>query len=176
MPLVPRQVGDRTELAREGIRALEQAALPTGKEWRMWWNEVSRHMEMTYAWERAIRDAITRLVRNQLTLARQIRLESEAKRVIRYDSEGHVYGEESRTPEDITREALVWFITQIRPAANDAPEWAKFLFRAVEGCYLQQARLGIELAGIKRRGYLTLNHSATVKNPDAFKDNGIEEL
>jgi len=164
-----------TEQAKEGLRQLELTALPTGKEWRMWWNERSRFVEMTYGWERALCDAITRLVRNQLTLARQIRMAGEAKRMIRYDSDGHVYGEETRSPDEITREALVWFIQTIKPAERDAPEWAGTLFRAVEGCYLQQARLGIELSGIRRKGYLTLNHSATAANPEAF-DERFQEI
>src|SRR4029077_6731870 len=97
--------------AKEGLRQLELAALPTSKEWSTWWRFRSREVEMTYGWERALIDAVTRLVRNNLTLARQIRLEGEAKKVIRYDSEGHVHGEESRMPDEITREALVWFLT-----------------------------------------------------------------
>lgn len=174
----------RLGAAQEGLRQLELAALPTGKDWRIWWNEWKRHVEMKFAWERALIDAITRLVRNNLTMARQIRLESEAKRVVRYDSEGHVYGEETRSPAEITREALVWFLNVIKPVLlkpNDEPQptvpiWAKILCKAVEGCYIQQARLGIELDGVKKKGYLTLNHSATAPNPAAFDERFTETL
>jgi hypothetical protein len=41
---------------------------------------------------------------------------------------------------------------------------------------LQQARIGIELGGIKKRGYLTLNHSATAPNPQAFDERFTETL
>jgi len=167
----------RTEqAAREGIRALEQAALPTSKEWFAFWNERMRFVEMNYGWERAIIDAITRLVRNQLTLARQIRMEGEAKKMIRYDAEGQIHGEETRSPADITREALVWFINTVKPAQHDAPTWAETLFKGVEGCYLQQARLGLELAGIKKRGYISLNSSATAPNPQAFDERFVETI
>lgn len=172
----PVALSQREAATAEGIRQLELACLPTSLEWHTWWNEWKGSMEMTYAWERALVDAITRLQKNQITLARQIRMEGAAKKMIRYDSEGHVYGEETRMPDEITREALVWFITQIKPTQKDAPEWAQTLFKAVEGCYLQQARLGIEQAAIKRRGYLTLNHSATAPNPQAFDERFRETL
>lgn len=162
--------------AAEGLRQLEISAFPTGSEWQYWWRERSQLVEMQYAWERALVDAITRMVKNNLTLARQVRLEGAAKRVVRYDSNGHVYGEESRTPADITREALVWFIAEIKPAQKDAPKWAEILFKACEGAFIQQARLGLELTAIKRKGYLTINHSATVKNPDSFNDDGTEQI
>lgn len=167
---------DRTGAVKDGLRQLELAALPTSKEWHIWWNERSRFVDMTYGWERAIIDAITRLVRNNLTLARQIRLEGEAKKMIRYDSDGQIRGEETRSPAEITREALVWFINVVKPTEHDAPEWAKTLFRAVEGCYLQQARLGIELSGVKKRGYLTLNHSDVAPNPQAFDERFVETV
>lgn len=173
---MPLQINNHGDVVKEGLRALEQAALPTGKEWSYWWREVKRHMEMKYAWERALIDGVTRLVRNNLTLARMIRLEGEAKRVVKYDSEGHVYGEESRSAAEITREALMWFLKVIKPTQRDAPRWAEMLFKAVEGCFIQQARLGLEVEGIKRRGYLTLNHSATAPNMQAFDDRFTETL
>lgn len=162
--------------AAEGLRQLELAALPTSQEWNYWWRERSQLVEMQYPWERALVDAITRMVKNNLTLARMVRLEGAAKRVVKYDSDGHVYGEETRSPAEITKEALVWFITQIKPAQKDAPGWAEILFKGCEGAFIQQARLGLELSAIKKRGYLTLNHSATVLNPDAFKEDGLERL
>ena len=71
----------RTEqAAREGLRALEQASLPAGKEWDYWWRERKQFVEMTYGWERALIDAVTRLVRNNLTLARQTRMEGGPRR------------------------------------------------------------------------------------------------
>lgn len=167
-------IAAREAAAQDGLRQLELAALPTGKEWAYWWRERSQLVDMTYAWERALIDGITRLVKNQLTLARMMRLTGEARRVIKYDSEGHVYGEETRSPAEITREALVWFLTQIKPAQREAPVWAEILFRGMEGCYLQQARLGLEADGIKRKGYLTLNHSALAPAPDAFHERGSE--
>jgi hypothetical protein len=166
----------QTAAAAEGLRQLELAAFPTSLEWQTWWNEWRRHMEMKYSWERALVDAITRLVRNQLTLARMIRNEGKGKVMIKYNSDGHVYGEETRTPDAITREALAWYINVINPIKRDAPAWAQQLFKAVEGCYIQQARLGIEQTAIKRKGYLTLNHSATVRQPDSFNEAGTEVL
>ena len=96
--------------------------------------------------------------------------------MIKYDTEGHVYGEETRTPAEITREALVWFLTVIKPAEKDAPKWAEILFKGCEGAFIQQARLGLELDGIRRKGYLTLNHSATAPNPQAFDERFTETL
>jgi hypothetical protein len=170
------QVPLHAAAAAEGLRRLEQASLPTGLEWHVWWNEWSRHVEQKDGWERALVDSVTRLQKNQITLARMVRLEGAAKPMIQYNSDGYVWGEETRWPDDITREALVWFITQVKPAEKDAPQWAAILFKAVEGCFLQQARLGLELSAIKRRGYLTLNHSATAKQPDAFDPAGSEVL
>ena len=172
----PQREGGYSGAVQDGLRALEQAALPTSKEWAYWWNEKTRFIEMTYGWERALIDATTRLVRNNLTLARMIRLENEAKKVIQYDSDGHVWGEGFKDPAEFTREALVWFLTVINPRATDAPPWARFLFKAAEGCYIQQARIGLELSGVKKRGYLTLNHSATAVNPQAFDERFIETL
>ncbi len=160
----------------EGLRRLEMASLPSSLEWHVWWNEWQRHMELKEGWERAIVDAISRLQKNQITLARMIRMEGAAKKMIRYNSDGHVWGEETRSPEDITGEALAWYITQINPSKRDAPEWAQHLFRAVEGCYIQQARLGIELTGIKRLGYKTLNASATAPSPLSFPEGGNEVI
>lgn len=176
MALYTNSAPKRSDAVKEGLRQLELAALPTGKEWSAWWRARKCTVEMTFGWERALVDAITRLVRNQLLLARQIRLTGEAGKVIRYDSEGHVHGEETRSPAEITQEALSWFITQVSPARRDAPPWAEILFRGVEGCFLQQARLGLELSAIRRKGYITLNHSATVRNADAFKEDGTEVL
>ena len=110
--------------AAEGLRQLELAALPTGKEWKTWWNEWQHHMEMKFGWERAIVDAVTRLIRNQLTLARMIRNAGAGRMVVKYDSDGHVYGEETRWPDAITREALAWFINVISPTKRDALAWA----------------------------------------------------
>ena len=151
---------------KESLRALEQAALPSGKEWAWWWRVRKRDVEMTYGWERALIDAVTRLIRNNLTLARQIRMEGEAKKVLKYDSEGHVYGESLMSSAEFTKEALVWFLQIIKPAERDAPEWAEILFKGVEGAFIQQARLGLELEGVKRKGYLTLNASATMPLPN----------
>jgi len=162
--------------AAEGIRQLELASLPTGLEWHVWWNERKAEVEMTYGWERAIVDAVTRLQKQQITLARMIRLEGSAKKVIRYDSEGRINDEEMKSPAEMTREALVWFINCVKPAQRDAPAWAEILFKGVEGCYLQQARLGLELDAIKRKGYLTLNHAATAPNMGAFDERFRETL
>jgi hypothetical protein len=168
-------LSQREAATAEGIRQLELACLPTSLEWHIWWNEWVARMEMKLAWERAIVDAVTRLQKNQITLARMVRYEGAAKKMIRYTSEGAVWGEETRSADEITREALVWFINVINPVKRDAPEWAQQLFKAVEGCYLQQARLGIELAAVKRRGYLTLNASATKRLPTekALRDKGM---
>lgn len=155
---------------QEGLRQLEMASLPTSKEWAYWWREKSRHVEMTYGWERALIDAVTRLVRNNLTLARMIRWENEAKQMIRYDSDGHVWGEGATDPAMFTKDALAWYLNVINPQGRFAPPWAQFLYKAVEGCYIQQARTGLELSGIKRRGYLTLNASAQAPNPQAFDE------
>lgn len=169
------EVDYKEAAAAEGLRQLELSALPTGNDWQYWWRERSRFVEMTYGWERALVDAITRMVKNNLTLARQVRLEGAAKRVVKYDSDGHVYGEESRTPAEITKEALVWFITQIKPAQKDAPVWAEILFKGCEGAFIQQARLGLELTAIKRKGYLSVNHSATMPLPSEkeVRDKGM---
>lgn len=187
---MPRFGGDAVNLspresaAAEGLRQLELACLPTSLEWQTWWNEWSRHMEMTYPWERALVDSVTRLQKNQITLARMIRNEKAGKRMIQYNSEGYVWGEETRMPDEITREALVWFLSIIRPVIfkpNDTlqpgvPEWAGILGRAVQGCFIQQARFGIELSAVKRKGYLTLNHSATLRVPSEreLRDKGME--
>ena len=95
---------------------------------------------------------------------------------VKYDSDGHVYGEETRWPDEITREALAWFINVINSTKRDAPAWAQQLFKAVEGCYIQQARLGLELSAVRRKGYLTLNASATKRVPSEkeVRDKGME--
>lgn len=167
---------ENSQLIQDGIRQLELAALPTAKEWSTWFRLRKRECEMTHGWERALIDSTTRLVKNNLTLARMIRLTHEAKKMIRYDSEGRVAGEETKSATEFTREALAWFITQIKPAAKDAPAWAEILFKANEGCYIQQCRLALELDGIKKRGYLTLNASALAPNPQAFDERTGEVL
>lgn len=160
----------RQQARKEGQpRDLSLAAFPTGLEWHVWWNRWERDVEQKEPWERALIDAVTRLVRNNLTLARMVRFEGEGgKRMIRYNSEGHVWGEETRNPGDITREAFVWFLRHIKPTEKGAPAWAHILFKGVEGCYLQQSRLGNELDGIKRKGYGMVNVSAT-QRPDRFE-------
>jgi len=178
----------RESAAAEGLRQLELACLPTSLEWKVWWNEWSRNVEMTHPWQRALIDCVTRLQKNQITLARQIRSEKAGKRMIQYNSEGYVWGEETRAPDEITREALVWFLATIRPVFYNAkdrlqpgiPEWAGILARAVQGCFIQQARFGLELSAVKKKGYLTLNASATKRLPEgealerAVHDKGIE--
>lgn len=180
MPIVNHQHA----AAAEGLRQLELACLPTSLEWHVWWLEWSRHVEQKDGWERAIVAAVTRLQKNQITLARMIRNEGAAKKMIRYNSDGYVWGEETRTAGEITREALVWFLSTIRPTAfdkNDTPQpglpgWAPILFKAVQGCFLQQARFGLELDAVRKKGYLTLNHSATAPNPEAFDERFTETL
>lgn len=169
------RLSDQHAAAAEGLRKLELAALPTGKEWAEWWRFHWRQMEMKFGWERAIVDAVTRLIRNQLTLARMIRNTGAGKMVVKYDSDGHVHDEGTRWPDEITREALAWFINVINPTKRDAPAWAQQLFKAVEGCYIQQARLGIELSAVRRKGYLTLNASATKRIPSdrEIRDKGM---
>jgi hypothetical protein len=182
------QTAARPDVAQEGLRALEKASFPTGVEWNIWWREHRRRIEdgVATGWERALADGIGRLMDNQLTLARMIRLEDTAKMAIRYDSEGRISGEEVREADDITREAFMWWLNVARPALlkdgtdkpahGYVPEWAATLAKAVEGCYIQQCRLGIELTGLKRKGYITLNHSATSPNPQAFDERFTETL
>lgn len=174
----------REAAAAEGLRQLELACLPTSLEWKVWWNHWSRDIELSFPWQRALADCVTRLQKNQITLARMIRGEKAGKRMIQYNSEGYVWGEETRQPDEITREALVWFLSTIRPVFFDAkdrlqpgvPEWAGILARACQGCFIQQARFGIELTGVKRKGYLTVNHSATMRLPSdkELHDRGME--
>jgi hypothetical protein len=169
-------LSQREAATAEGIRQLELACLPTSLEWQTWFVERSRFLTMTYGWERALCVAIVRLQKNQITLARMLRLEGTAKNVIHYNSDGYVWGEETRHADEITREAFTWFLNEVKPQFDraDTPAWADVLGRAVEGCFLQQCRLGIEIAAIKRKGYLTLNHSATAPNPLEHKVGAIE--
>src|SRR6267142_292051 len=108
------------QVVKEGIRALEQACLPSSLEWHTWWLVWQREVEQKDGWERALVDAVSRLQKNQITLARMVRNEGEGKKMIKYNSDGYVWGEELRLPDEITKEALVWFITQIRPTQNTA--------------------------------------------------------
>jgi hypothetical protein len=168
----------------EGIRQLELACLPTSLEWHIWFQHWKRHVEQKYPWERALVDAVSRLQKNQITLARSIRFEGGAKKMIQYDDAGHVWGEDAKMPDEFTREALVWFLQNIRPVffgkngrfREDIPEHVEVLVKAVQGCYLQQARLGIEQTAIKKRGYLTVNASATKIAPTEKEvyDKGME--
>lgn len=178
---------DNGELKKDALRALEKAAFPTAVEWAYYWRVWSRRLEEEYVdgWERALMDGVGHLMDNQLTLARMIRLEGAAKPMIRYNPEGYVSGEEERAAEDITRDAFNWWLHMARPALlkdgtdqpkPGVPEHAVILAKSIEGCFIQQCRLGIELTGIKRKGYLTLNHSATEKNPLSFTDDGTEQL
>jgi hypothetical protein len=165
---------------------LEKAAFPTSVEWITWWAYHRRRVSRceSSGWERALADAIGRLMDNQLTLSRQIRLEGEGKAMIRYNADGYVSGEEERSPDDITRDAFNWWLNMGRPALlvdgtdrakPEVPAWAATLAKAVEGCYIQQCRLGIELTGIKAKGYLTLNASSTKALPTekALRDQGM---
>lgn len=174
----------REAAAAEGLRQLELACLPTSLEWKVWWNHWSREIEMKYPWERALVDCVARLQKNQITLARQIRGEKAGKKMIQYNSEGYVWGEETRAPDEITREALVWFLSTIRPVfytkhdklQPGIPEHVGVLARAVQGCFIQQARFGLELSAVKRKGYLTINHSAKMRLPSEkeLSDKGME--
>ena len=177
---------ERGQVVQDGIRALEKAAFPTGVEWNIWWREHARRVDEHTAsgWEIALAHGVGRLMDNQLALARLIRLEGGAKDMIRYNDAGQVHGEELRAADDITREAFNWWLHSPRPAllkdGTDAPVpgvpgWAAVLAKAVEGCYIQQCRLGIELTAIKRKGYLTLNASATKPLPTdkALRDDGM---
>lgn len=171
---------------QDGLRALEKAAFPTSVEWNIWWRLHRRRIASgeTTGWERALADGIGRLMDNQLTIARMIRAEGEGKQMIRYNPDGQVIGEETRSPDEITREAFVWWLNMARPALlvdgtttckPGVPDWAGTLAQAVEGCYIQQCRIGIELAGIKAKGYLTVNASATKPLPTdkEIRDEGM---
>lgn len=175
---------------QDGIRALEKASFPTSSEWNYWWRVHKRRIADGEAsgWEKALGHSIGRLMDNQLTLARMIRLEGEGKQMIRYNPDGQVIGEETRSPAEITKEAFAWWLNGgardalLKEGTNDAvagvPPWAATLAKAVEGCYIQQCRLGLELEGIKAKGYLTLNASATKALPTekALADNGLAAL
>lgn len=180
---------EKGELIKESLRALEKASFPTGVEWNIWWRHWRRRLDeqSVSGWEHAIVDGVGKLMDNQLLLARMIRLEGDAKQMMRYNSEGQVIGEENREPEDITREAFNWWLHMARPALlkdgtleaqPGVPEWATTLAQAVEGCYIQQCRLGIELTSIKRKGYLTINASATKTLPTdkTLHDHGMAAL
>lgn len=180
---------ERGEVVKDGLRALEKASFPTAVEWNIWWREHNRRVadQTADGWETALGHAVGRLFDNQLTLARMIRLEGGAKQMIRYDADGQIFGEENRSAEDITREAFMWWLTQARPsllvdgtdrAKPGVPDWARVLAKGVEGSYIQQCRLGIELTAIKKKGYLTVNASATKPLPTerALHDMGMEAL
>lgn len=179
---------ERGEVVKDGLRALELAAFPTAVEWNIWWREHARRIEdgESTGWEKALAHGIGRLMDNQLTLARMIRFAGEGKQMIRYNPDGQIVGEETREPDDITREAFGWWLNG---GARDAllregtdkptvgvPAWAAVLAKAVEGCFIQQCRLGIELSNIKKKGYITLNASATKPLPTeaAIADKGME--
>lgn len=179
--------GGHQSAVKEGLRALEKAAFPTGVEWNMWWREHNQRVAEHTAdgWEVALAHAVGRLFDNQLTLARMIRLEGGARDMIRYDSNGRVSGEETRAAEDVTREAFMWWLNMARPSllvdgkpegVPGVPDWAVVLARGVEGCFIQQCRLGIEVTAIKKKGYLTVNASATKHMPttEALLDKGME--
>lgn len=183
------RVDERGELTKDGLRALEKAAFPTSVEWRVWWILHRRRIEDGEAsgWERALADSVGHLMDNQLTLARMIRLEGGAKQMIRYNAEGFVSGEEMREAEDITRDAFNWWLNMARPGLlkdgtdkpkEGVPDWGATLAKAVEGCFIQQCRLGIELSAIKKKGYLTVNASATKPLPTerALADQGMAAL
>lgn len=173
------EVDIREAMAAEGLRRLEMSALPTGLDWHIWWNEqlARKRLGATFdPWEQGLVDSVTRLVRNQLTLARLLRYQGGAKAVIQYDSDGQVQHEATTDAGEMTREALAWFIHAVKPGQKDAPEHLHILFRAIEGCFIQQARIGLEINAIKRKGYLTLNHSATVAAPSdkEIADKGLD--
>lgn len=187
----PRGRQDRGEgyesAVKDGLRALELASFPTSIEWNIWWRLHRRRIQdgESTGWERALADGVGRLMDNQLTIARMIRAEGEGKAMIRYNPDGQVIGEEMRTPDEITREAFVWWLNMARPALlvdgttdpqPGVPSWAGTLAQAVEGCYIQQCRIGIELGAIKAKGYLTVNASATKSLPTekAIRDKGME--
>jgi hypothetical protein len=176
----------RQSAVHDGLRSLELAAFPTSVEWHIWW-KLHRHRIATgesTGWERALADGIGRLMDNQLTVSRLIRAEGEGKQMIRYNPDGQVIGEELRSPDEVTREAFVWWLNMARPALlkdgttdlqPGVPPWAGTLATAVEGCFIQQCRLGIELTGIKAKGYLTVNASATKPLPTEkeIRDDGM---
>jgi len=177
---------ERGELVKDGLRALELAAFPTSVEWNIWWRLHRRRIEdgETTGWEKAIAHAVGRLMDNQLTLARQIRMEGGAKQMIRYNSDGQISGEEMRSAEDITREAFMWWLNVPRAILlkdgtdkpqPGVPDWASTMAKAIEGCYIQQCRIGREITAIKKNGYLTLNASATAPLPteQALADKGM---
>jgi hypothetical protein len=171
----------------EGLRALEKAALPTAREWMVWWKLRERRLmdEGTSGWESALVDGLGHLMDNQLALARRVRLEGAGKAMIRYDSEGRVSGEEMREAEDVTREAFCWWLdggareALLKPGTDDTqpgvPEWAGVMAKAIEGCFIQQCRLGIEMTGLKKKGYLVVNASATKSLPTdrEIRDEGM---
>ncbi len=176
----------RESAVKDGLRALELASFPTSIEWNIWWRLHRRRIMdgETTGWERALADGIGRMMDNQLTIARMIRAEGEGKAMIRYNPDGQIIGEEMRTSEEITREAFVWWLNEPRVAllidGTDNPKpgippWAATLAKAVEGCYIQQCRLGIELSAIKAKGYLTVNASATKSLPTdkEIRDEGM---
>ena len=177
----------RSEAAQQGLRALEKASLPTAKEWYVWWKLRQARLaeEGTTGWEQGLVDGVGHLMDNQLTVARMIRCEGEGKQMIRYDSEGRISGEELRSPDEITREAFMWWLNGPRNAllvegsdrtAPGVPDWAGTMAKAIEGCFIQQCRIGLELNGIKKKGYLTVNASATKPLPTeaAIRDKGME--
>jgi len=180
--------GGHQSAVQDGLRALEKASFPTAIEWNVWWRLHRRRIETgeTTGWEKALAHGIGRLMDTQVTLARIIRSEGDAKDMIRYNSDGHVYGEETKPADEFTREAFIWWLSQARPTLlNDddspkpgIPDWAATLAQAVGGCYIQQCRLGLEIAAIKKKGYLTVNASASKALPteQALRDKGMAAL
>src|SRR5438034_6796497 len=145
-------------------RPMWLSSLPTALEWEIWFKGWSEQITEPIPAERFLVDAILKLQTTYITLARQLRITNNVTNtgsnvVLRYDSDGYVFGEESKSPVAFATEALAFFAKykpQLDKSFAARPEIA-ILLKATEGLAIIAVRLANEIEGVKKHGYVAVN-------------------
>lgn len=140
------------------------AALVKAQEWKEWLEYWQPKAGERKGWERLVVDGTALLQQICVRDARFLR-RGGSSRVLATYHEGYS-DDEMHDFVDVAERDVARYQQWCGQAEKDAPEWAKFLFRATEGALLNRVRLAREFRQVQRRGYLTINVNPEARNKD----------
>lgn len=142
-------------------------ALLKAREWVEWFAVKRPLMLATTGAERLAIDAA--LVAHEGTIKDARTLRAPSLATDRRDWSA----DEWKDPVEIAERDLAWY-QRHRPAAEAvAPPWAVFLFKAVEGVFIQRVRLAMQVRQIQQKGYLTVNVSPQAAHTTDFRGDEV---
>jgi hypothetical protein len=138
-------------------------ALVKCREWVQWTEYWRQTQPQTEGWQRFLVDAVMLCHQTCVRDARRLR----SRAMLRHDHRGFSMDEIPGSDFiAVAARDLAWFERHAPARKREAPEWAGFLFEAIDGALRNRLRLAHEFDQVWRKGYLTVNVNPSARIPD----------